>query len=93
MSEHYAYLAIYDQHLNLGCNYGALLPDPAGLLGGTGAGMRSRRITALEDLRDLGQHTLVDLTVAATPAEVRAVADVLNGREGVVTIADSSFEA
>ena len=64
MSEHYAYLAIYDRHLNLGCNYGAALPDPTGLLGGTGAAMRSRRITAVEDLADPAWDPLLAAAVA-----------------------------
>ena len=45
------------------------------------------------DLRELGPHTLVDMTVAATATEVQHIAAALTGREGVVTIADSSFEA
>lgn len=51
MSEHYAYLDVYDRHINLGFNYGATLPDPAGLLGGTGKKFRSMRITDGEQLR------------------------------------------
>jgi hypothetical protein len=51
MSEHYAYLDVYDRHINLGFNYGATLPDPAGLLGGTGKNFRSMRITDPEQLR------------------------------------------
>jgi len=39
-SEHFAYLAVYDRHLDLGCNHGAALVAAGldgGLLGGTGA--------------------------------------------------------
>src|SRR3712207_451591 len=39
MSEHYAYVTIHEQHINLGCNHGARL-DSGGLLEGTGASMR-----------------------------------------------------
>jgi hypothetical protein len=51
MTEHYAYLAAYDRHLNLGCNYGARLDD-GGLLEGTGQNMRKLTVRTPQDLRD-----------------------------------------
>ena len=51
MSEHYAYLAVYDRHLNLGCNYGARLDD-GGLLEGTGTSMRKITVRSAEALED-----------------------------------------
>ena len=51
MSEHYAYVAAYDRHLNLGCNYGATL-DSGGLLEGTGQNMRKTTIRSAGDLDD-----------------------------------------
>ena len=51
MSEHYAYLAVYERHVNLGCNYGARLDD-GGLLEGAGQNMRKLTVRAPEDLRD-----------------------------------------
>ncbi len=51
MTEHYAYLAAYDRHLNLGCNYGARLDD-GGLLEGSGQNMRKLTVRTPEDLRD-----------------------------------------
>jgi hypothetical protein len=53
MSEHYAYLAVHPEHVNLGCNYGAHLDD-GGLLEGTGKNMRKmtvRTVDALDDPR------------------------------------------
>ncbi len=53
MSEHYAYVAAYPRHINLGCNYGARLDD-GGLLEGTGQNMRKmtvRTVDALDDPR------------------------------------------
>jgi hypothetical protein len=50
-SQHYAYLALYGDQLNLGFNQGAELDDPAGLLGGSGKSFRHRRIDSLETLR------------------------------------------
>ena len=50
MSEHYAYLTIHAAHVNLGFYRGASLPDPEGLLGGSGKQMRSMRLSAPLDL-------------------------------------------
>ena len=51
MSEHYAYVAAYDRHLNLGCNHGARL-DSGGLLEGTGQNMRKTTVSSAADLDD-----------------------------------------
>lgn len=40
MSEHYAYIAIYPAHINLGFYHGAALTGRAGLLEGTGKELR-----------------------------------------------------
>jgi hypothetical protein len=40
MSEHYAYIAVYAAHVNLGFYHGAALMDRAGLLEGTGKRLR-----------------------------------------------------
>lgn len=40
MSEHFCYIGIYQDHVNLGFYHGADLPDPAGLLQGTGKKLR-----------------------------------------------------
>ena len=50
MSEHYAYLAVHPAHVNLGFYRGALLPDPAHLLGGTGKTMRHIRIDSRDEV-------------------------------------------
>ena len=69
MSEHYAYLAIYDRHLNLGCNYGARLDDD-GLLQGTGQNMRKMTVRRVEDLDD---PRLVPLLRAARQERLEAL--------------------
>ncbi len=43
MSEHFCYVAVHSDHVNLGFNYGAELPDPEGLLAGPGKLMRHAR--------------------------------------------------
>ena len=50
MSEHFCYISVSKEHINLGFMYGAELPDPENLLEGTGKLLRHVRITALEQL-------------------------------------------
>ena len=50
MSEHFCYVAVHKDHVNLGFNYGAELPDPEGLLEGPGKLLRHTKIAAAEDL-------------------------------------------
>lgn len=58
-SEHYAYLDIYDEHVNFGFNHGAALPDPRGLLEGSGARFRKPRMTSAADLAHDGVAQLL----------------------------------
>jgi hypothetical protein len=62
MSEHYAYLAVHPAHVNLGFYRGALLPDPAGLLTGTGKNMRHIRI---DDGAEVARPEIAELLRAA----------------------------
>jgi hypothetical protein len=71
MSEHFAYLLPYDDHVTFGFYYGAELPDPAGLLTGSGKLMRSTRIASLEDVT---RPALRDLVRASTRHRVPPVA-------------------
>jgi hypothetical protein len=50
-SEHYAYLATFARHLNLGFNHGASLAH-GGLLDGTGKAFRKLTVRSTDDLRD-----------------------------------------
>lgn len=50
MSEGYAYLSPQSGHLNVGFFYGTSLPDPNGLLEGTGAKMRHVKARSSEDV-------------------------------------------
>ena len=52
MSEHFCYVAVHKDHVNLGFNYGAELPDPAGLLRSPGKLLRHTKIDTPEDLSD-----------------------------------------
>jgi hypothetical protein len=44
------HIAVYANHVNLGFNYGATLPDPLGILEGTGKQIRHLRIATPADL-------------------------------------------
>lgn len=63
LSEHYCYLDIYDEHLNLGFNHGVALGDPSALLAGEGARFRHRRINTVADLDDPALRDLIDAAV------------------------------
>jgi|SRR5215204_2485826 len=43
MSEHFCYIALHKDHINLGFNQGVELPDPKGLLEGPGRRCATRR--------------------------------------------------
>ena len=47
----FCYAAAYSHHVNLGFYYGAELPDPHGVLKGTGKKMRHIRFDSPDDLR------------------------------------------
>lgn len=47
MTEHYGYLQVHAAHINLGFYRGAELPDPQGLLEGTGKALRHVKLDGL----------------------------------------------
>jgi hypothetical protein len=60
------YISAHKAHINIGFMRGTDLPDPAGLLEGTGKKLRHVKIKAAEQLANPALHTLI--TVAfATP--------------------------
>lgn len=70
-TEHFCYIGVYGTHINLGFNYGINLPDPNGLLEGTGKKFRHMKIM---DLRDLNQPALKALLRAAVAERQNALA-------------------
>lgn len=58
MTEHFCYIGLHRAHVNLGFYYGAQLPDPQGLLEGTGMSMRHIKVHKVEEL---DQPALSDL--------------------------------
>jgi hypothetical protein len=61
MSEHFCYVAAHRDHVNLGFNYGAELPDPEGLLQGPGKLMRHTPVNAPGDLANPALRRLLEL--------------------------------
>jgi hypothetical protein len=60
MSEHFCYIALHKDHVNLGFNQGAELPDPEGLLEGPGTMLRHTKIAESGDLQDPALRRLLD---------------------------------
>lgn len=59
MTEHFAWLAPFSKHVVFGLNYGGELPDPKGLLEGTGAKMRHMKLHTTADLKTPGLDKLL----------------------------------
>ena len=59
MSEHFCYIALLKERINLGFYYGADLSDPHNLLEGTGMVMRHIKVTSMEQLDDPALRQLV----------------------------------
>lgn len=59
MSEAYAYLGPQRAWLNLGFYHSAALPDPAGLLEGTGKALRHLKMSSLEQAQQPEVHALI----------------------------------
>jgi hypothetical protein len=64
MSEHFCYIAFHKDHVNLGFNQGAELPDPEGLLEGPGKMLRHVKIAKPDDLEDLAVRRLLEAAKA-----------------------------
>lgn len=61
MSEHFCYISVSKNHINLGFMYGAELPDPENLLEGSGKLLRHVRITQPEQLSDPALRELLSV--------------------------------
>lgn len=75
MSEHFAWIAPYEKHVVLGFVYGTELPDPQGLLEGTGARLRHVKARALADLARPGLRELLAAAVKHRVPPLRDDAD------------------
>jgi hypothetical protein len=69
MTEHFCWIQPASKHVTLGFNYGGELPDPAGLLEGTG---KSFRHVKLASRADLDRKAVRAIVIAATKHRVPA---------------------
>lgn len=61
MSEHFCYISVSKNHINVGFMYGAELPDPEKLLDGSGKLLRHVRITSPEELEHPALRELLEV--------------------------------
>ena len=73
-SEACLHVAVYARWVNLGFNFGSKIPDPDGLLQGSGQWVRHIRITAPEDLRNPAVRSLIRAAVERAKRPARAAA-------------------
>ena len=63
MSEHFCYIGAHKQHVNLGFYRGADLPEPEGLLEGTGKVLRHVKVRELDEVEQPSLRQLVLLSL------------------------------
>lgn len=61
MTEHFCYISLHKSHVNLGFNYGSELPDPEGLLEGSGGLFRHVKIKTPDDLANPALRRLLEV--------------------------------
>lgn len=64
MTEHYVYVAVFKSRVNLGFYNGASLPDPEGLLEGTGKSLRHVKLSELAACKTKAVKDLVRAAIA-----------------------------
>ena len=80
MSEHYAYIAVYATHVNLGFYHGAVLTDRAGLLEGAGKRLRHLKLQDVPSTRKPAIATLLRQAIADRKRNARAIKVVRQAR-------------
>jgi hypothetical protein len=63
MTEHFSWIAVAKNHVVLGFYYGTELPDPDGLLEGTGKLLRHVKIRSEADLNRPGVRKLLEIAI------------------------------
>jgi hypothetical protein len=63
LTEHFAWIQPNKAHVNLGFNYGAELPDPDGLLEGTGNKFRHVKMRSLADVQRPAVRALLEVAI------------------------------
>jgi len=63
MSEHFCYIGVYLDHVNLGFFHGAALSDPEGILEGTGKKLRHIKLQEIDEASQPALHHMVQLAL------------------------------
>jgi len=63
LREAFCHVAVYSKHVNLGFNNGATLPDPNGVLVGSGKRIRHITVGSSEDLRNPNLRQFIRLAI------------------------------
>jgi hypothetical protein len=66
----FAYVNVFTSHVNVGFFHGAALPDPAGLLQGTGRFMRHVKLKPGTATNDVALNALIDAAYSDIKARV-----------------------
>lgn len=69
LKEAFCHVAVYSKHVNLGFNYGATLPDPEGILLGSGKQVRHITVTNADDLRQSCLLHFIKLAIGQAQTE------------------------
>jgi hypothetical protein len=64
MTQHYAYIAVLNSHVNLGFYHGASLSDPSGILEGTGKKLRHVKLHDADSAKDPEISALLRAAIA-----------------------------
>lgn len=64
MTEHFCYIGAFKNHVNLGFNYGADLPDPEHLMEGSGKNFRHVKIDSAEKVKLPAVTRLLEAAIA-----------------------------
>jgi hypothetical protein len=75
MSEAYTYILPHNKWVNLGFFRGSLLPDPAGLLEGTGAKMRHVKIRSVAEAEQAAVRRLIEVSLAERKEALKLLLD------------------
>ena len=62
-TEHFCYLGLFKNHVNLGFNHGAELSDPDGMLEGSGKKFRHIKIASVEEASETGVKDLIEESI------------------------------
>ena len=63
MSEHFCYIGLQRDRVNLGFYHGAVLPDPSDLLGGTGKRLRHVKVSDEAEVEGPSIRALIEASV------------------------------